>query len=78
MNTRLARRTAANIRAALAIVAFTVLAAIGFATTRSVRPIASPAPDASRLQTAPASATHVPIHTAPAACPMPAGVFRSR
>jgi hypothetical protein len=77
MNTRLARRTAANVRAALAIVAFTVLAAIGFATTKSVRPIASPAADVTRLQSLPTNAAHVPVHTAPAACPMPAGAFRT-
>lgn len=78
MNSRLARRTATHVRATLVVVAFTGLAALGFTTARSVRPFASSsaAADAARLQTVPAGATPVPCHTAPAACPMPAGAFR--
>jgi hypothetical protein len=78
MKTRITRRTAANVRAALTIVAFTVLAAIGFATTKSVRPFASAPAEATRLQSVPTNGEHVPLHTAPAACPMPAGVFGIR
>jgi len=78
MNNRLTRRTAANVRAALAIVAFTALAAVGFGTTKSLRPVARPAAETTRHLVAPASTTQPHLHHAPAACPMPAGAFRSR
>jgi hypothetical protein len=78
MNKRIARRTASNVRAALAIVAFTVLAALGFATTKSVRPITRAPAEVVRVQAVSSKTTPAPVHAAPAACPMPAGVFRTR
>ncbi|MBE2214698.1 MAG: hypothetical protein IAE82_12575 [Opitutaceae bacterium] len=79
MNTHLARRAAANIRATLVILAFTTLAAVGFATTKSLRPTrmsASPVHGAAPALASTGS-TAMP-HAAPAACPMPAGVFTGR
>ncbi len=78
MKTTLARRTAANLRAAFAIVAFTALAAVGFATANSLRPALASNTERAAIATTPASTSRTDLHTAPAGCPLPAGAFRVR
>jgi len=74
------RQAAATLRATLVIVAFTALAAVGLATTQSLRPLQSPvAPTTSRASISTTGTSRLaPVHQAPAACPMPAGVFKAR
>lgn len=78
MNTTFARRTAANVRAALVIVAFTALAAVGFATAHSLRPALDSHTDRAALTSTSTSISRTDLHTAPAGCPLPAGAFKVR
>jgi len=78
MKTIAARRTAANVRAALAIVAFTALAGIGFATVHSLRPALGPTADRATRTSSPASTARADLHAAPAGCPLPTGAFKVR
>lgn len=79
MNMPIARRTLTNLRASLVIVAFTALAAVGFATTKSIRTPAAPVATSPQAAYLPASESRgVALHTAPAACPVPAAAFGVR
>ena len=76
MTSTLARRTASNLRAALAIVAFTVLAAVGFAAARHLEQTTKPAAMRARAA-APGERVRAGYLDAPAGAPLSTSVFRA-
>lgn len=79
MNNSPLRRSASLVRTTLVLLAFTALAAVGFAATKSIRPAVTPATASLRAAPAPTGATSARMpHLAPAACPIPAGAFNAR
>ena len=79
MNNSSFRRSASLIRTTLVLLAFTALAAVGFAATKSIRPALTPTTTSLHAAPAPTGAASARMpQVAPAACPIPAGAFHAR